>query len=306
MLNILLMNKWQKITNKIALIVVLMLSSCSVMFAQSKKSNPFYYTELSEQADYKHIDFSSKYKEWLIPDSSERFEDITHELLGNGYTFERALFNSERFTYEDMNGKPLYYKETSFNGILGDKYARIEIFIHPEVERIDSLTFKVNGKSKVEENICDFTGEIHIEHIYNVWERANDPDSPNYYVMVCNYLFTEDKAQYGTGFFKGTYGAYCYIDKANKMIRLDIDVGGGEFNKQNYVGIWQSYKTKAVKRCVWGDYRLPYTFDFDIGSEDMRINPKYNSPEWEQWQYEMHNPKEKNRWWKNSQKGGKP
>ena len=241
------MNKWQKITNKIALIVVLMLSSCSVMFAQSKKSNPFYYTELSEQADYKHIDFSSKYKEWLIPDSSERFEDITHELLGNGYTFERALFNSERFTYEDMNGKPLYYKETSFNGILGDKYARIEIFIHPEVERIDSLTFKVNGKSKVEENICDFTGEIHIEHIYNVWERANDPDSPNYYVMVCNYLFTEDKAQYGTGFFKGTYGAYCYIDKANKMIRLDIDVGGGEFNKQNYVGIWQSYKTKAVK-----------------------------------------------------------
>lgn len=90
------------------------------------------------------------------------------------------------------------------------------------------------------------------------------------------------------------------------MIRLDIDVGGGEFNKRNYVGIWQSYKAKAVKRCVWGDYRLPYTFDFDIGSEDMRINPKYNSPEWEQWQYEMHNPKEKNRWWKNSQKGGKP
>ena len=158
----------------------------------------------------------------------------------------------------------------------------------------------------MEENICDFTGEIHIKHIYNVWERANDPDSPNYYVMVCNYLFTEDKAQYGTGFFKGTYGAYCYIDKANKMIRLDIDVGGGEFNKRNYVGIWQSYKAKAVKRCVWGDYRLPYTFDFDIGSEDMRINPKYNSPEWEQWQYEMHNPKEKNRWWKNSQKGGKP
>lgn len=285
------MKKWLKITNKIALMVVLMLSSCSVMFAQSKKYNPFYYPR--EQTDCKQIDFSSEYKEWLIPDSSERFEDITHELLGNGYAFERALFNSERFTYENMNG----YKATSFNGILGDKYARIEIFIHPEVERIDSLTFKVKGKSKVGKNICDFTGEIHVEHIYNVWERANAPDSPDYYVMVCNYLFKEYETQYGTGFFKGTYGAYCYIDKANKKVCLDIDVEGGEFNKRNYVGIWQSYKTKTAKRCVWGDYRLPYTFDFDIGGEDMRVNPKYNSPEWEQWESEILNPEEKKRWW---------
>ena len=259
---------------------------------------------MGEYVDSKQIDFSSEYKKWLIPDNSEKFVDITHELLGNGYVFERALFNSERFTYEDINGRYSYYKETSFNGILGDKYTRIELFIHPEVERIDSLTFKVKGKSKVGKNICDFTGEIQIEHIYNIWERANDPDSPNYYVMVCNYLFTEDKAQYGTGFFKGTYGAYCYIDKANKKICLDIDAGGGELKNRNYVGIWQSYKTKAVKRCIWGDYRLPYTFDFDIGDEDMRVNPQYNSPEWEEWQSEIVNPEEKKHWWEDSQKDG--
>lgn len=223
--------------------------------------------------------------------------------MGNGYVFERALFNSEQFTYENIDGES-YYKETSFNGILGDKYTRIEIFIHPEVERIDSLTFTVNGKTKVGKNICDFIGEIFIEHIYKVWERANDPDSPNYYVMVCNYLFTEDKEQFGTGFFKGTYGAYCYIDEANKKVCLDIDAGGGELNNRNYVGIWQSYKTKAVKRCIWGDYRLPYTFDFDIGDEDMHVNPKYNSPEWEEWQSEIVNPEEKKHWWEDSQKEG--
>lgn len=280
-----------------------MLSNSSVIFAQSKKYDPYYYPKLREYVDSKQIDFSSEYKKWLIPDNSEKFVDITHELLGNGYVFERALFNSEQFTYENIDGES-YYKETSFNGILGDKYTLIELFIHPEVERIDSLTFKVKGKSKVGKNICDFTGEIQIEHIYNIWERANDPDSPNYYVMVCNYLFTEDKAQYGTGFFKGTYGAYCYIDKANKKICLDIDAGGGELNNRNYVGIWQSYKTKAVKRCIWGDYRLPYTFDFDIGDEDMRVNPKYNSPEWEEWQSEIVNPEEKKHWWEDSQKEG--
>ena len=297
------MKKWQKMINKIVLMEIIMLSNSSVIFAQSKKYDPYYYPKLREYVDSKQIDFSSEYKKWLIPDNSEKFVDITHELLGNGYVFERALFNSEQFTYENIDGES-YYKETSFNGILGDKYTLIELFIHPEVERIDSLTFKVKGKSKVGKNICDFTGEIQIEHIYNIWERANDPDSPNYYVMVCNYLFTEDKAQYGTGFFKGTYGAYCYIDKANKKICLDIDAGGGELNNRNYVGIWQSYKTKAVKRCIWGDYRLPYTFDFDIGDEDMRVNPKYNSPEWEEWQSEIVNPEEKKHWWEDSQKEG--
>ena len=297
------MKKFQKMINKITLMSVIILSNCSVILAQSKKYDPYYYPKLREYVDSKQIDFSSEYKKWLIPDNSEKFVDITHELLGNGYVFERALFNSEQFTYENIDGES-YYKETSFNGILGDKYTRIELFIHPEVERIDSLTFKVKGKSKVGKNICDFTGEIQIEHIYNIWERANDPDSPNYYVMVCNYLFTEDKAQYGTGFFKGTYGAYCYIDKANKKICLDIDAGGGELNNRNYVGIWQSYKTKAVKRCIWGDYRLPYTFDFDIGDEDMRVNPKYNSPEWEEWQSEIVNPEEKKHWWEDSQKDG--
>ena len=287
------MKKWQKMINKIVLMEIIMLSNSSVIFAQSKKYDPYYYHKLREYVDSKQIDFCSEYKKWLIPDNSEKFVDIIRELLGNGYVFERALFNSEQFTYENIDGES-YYKETSFNGILGDKYTRIELFIHPEVERIDSLTFKVKGKSKVGKNICDFTGEIQIEHIYNIWERANDPDSPNYYVMVCNYLFTEDKAQYGTGFFKGTYGAYCYIDKANKKICLDIDAGGGELKNRNYVGIWQSYKTKAVKRCIWGDYRLPYTFDFDIGDEDMRVNPKYNSPEWEEWQSEIVNPEEKN------------
>ena len=245
------MKKLQKMINKITLMSVIMLSNSSVIFAQSKKYNPYYYPKLREYVDCNQIDFSSEYKKWLIPDNSEKFVDITHELLGNGYVFERALFNSEQFTYENIDGES-YYKETSFNGILGDKYTRIEIFIHPEVERIDSLTFTVNGKTKVGKNICDFIGEIFIEHIYKVWERANDPDSPNYYVMVCNYLFTEDKEQFGTGFFKGTYGAYCYIDEANKKVCLDIDAGGGELNNRNYVGIWQSYKTKAVKRCIWG------------------------------------------------------
>lgn len=213
----------------------------------------------------------------MTPDSSQWFEDITREVLKNGYSFESQLFSSERFIYKDVDGKGLYYNTTTFNGILGKNYARIEIFINPKVERTDSLTFKVYGKSKVKNNICDFTGDIRIEHIYHIWERKDDPDSPDSYFMVCNYLFKEDAEQYGTGLFQGTYSTFCHLDQARQSVCLDIDLGGGAYkNTRIYVGIWYGYKSKVIKKCIWSDYRLPYTFDFDIGNDGMVINPKYN------------------------------
>ena len=236
------MKKWQKIITKLALMAFLMLSAFSVATAQNKKYNPFYYPELSKYADPKQMDFSTEYKQWLTPDASQTYKDITNDILRKGYDFERTLFNSEQFIYEDMDGRVCYYKQSSFNGILGDNYARIEIYINPQVERTDTLT----------------------------------------------------------------YGVYCHIDEDNKKVCLDIDLGGGDgYNQRNYVGTWQSYKTNATKRCIWGEYRLPYTFDFDIGDGEMRINPKYNSPEWEQWQSEFFNPEEKISWWEDSLKGGK-
>ena len=294
------MEKLKMIMVGIAVSFLMMLDTTSLS-SQNIKYNPFYYPELSGHADSMQVDFSAEYKRWLIPDKSQTFKDITNDILQKGYTFERSLFCTERFIYEGTDGRSLYFEDTSFDGILGDRYARIEIYINPEVERTDSLTFRVKGKSKVKKNICDFTGEIRIEHIYNIWERADDPDSPDYYLMVCNYLFKEDKTQYGTGFFQGTYGVYCHIDKAGKKVCLYIDMEGGDgYNNRNYVGIWQSYKTKAVKKCIWGEYRLPYTFDFDIGDGEMRVNPKYASPEWGQWQSEYLHEVRKVCWWTES------
>ena len=41
---------------------------------------------------------------------------------------------------------------------------------------------------------------------------------------------------------------------------------------RSYVGTWQSYKNPTtVKRCMWGDNRLPFRFDFDIGAGEIAI-----------------------------------
>ena len=41
---------------------------------------------------------------------------------------------------------------------------------------------------------------------------------------------------------------------------------------------------------MWGDNRLPFRFDFDIGVGEIRVNPKYSSPEWDdfmQWKEDL-------------------
>ncbi len=58
------------------------------------------------------------------------------------------------------------------------------------------------------------------------------------------------------------------------------------YDNRNFVGTWQSYNNPALlKRCIWGDFRLPYSFDFDFGVGDIGVNPKYASPEWDRFMH---------------------
>lgn len=266
----------------------------STAWAQNVIYNPFYYPDLIKHADSTAVDFSAEYRHYMTPVSSMHFEDLTHELLKQNYSFDNALFDSEFLDYESPDQREL----SSFNGILGQNYSRIQIFIYPEVEQTDSLTFRVKGKSKVQNNICDFTGEIDIEHVYRIWPQIYESDTANYCVIIANYRFEEDKAQPGSGVFQGIFSAYCNIDKTDKRVYLSIDSGEADgYNNRNYVGTWKSYRTGAVKKCIWGEYRLPYTFDFDIGDGEMRVNPKYDSHEWRVWQAESFHEIKESRWW---------
>ncbi len=61
---------------------------------------------------------------------------------------------------------------------------------------------------------------------------------------------------------------------------MSSDVADG-YNNRTYVGTWTNFKGSAQKKCIWGDYRLPYTFDFDCGDGEMIINEKYKKNGWE-------------------------
>ena len=74
---------------------------------------------------------------------------------------------------------------------------------------------------------------------------------------------------------------FSLIDHEKRSIKIDESFGiaDGYYNR-TYVGIWKSYKTDKKKKCIWGDHRLPFTFDFDCGDGEMRVCDKYVANGW--------------------------
>jgi len=163
------------------------------------------------------------------------------------------------------------------------------------------MSFTIYGKSNVNGNICDFKGNIRIIKVFEILENY---DFNGQGEIFAEYQLFEDKTQNHVGFFKGVFECAVKIDHNNKTIKLDdsFAITDGYFNR-SYVGTWTNYKSKIIKKCIWGDYRLPFTFDFDCGDGEMKICDKYVKNGWESFnnsnEYEMiHNKLQlKNKWW---------
>ena len=156
----------------------------------------------------------------------------------------------------------------------------------------------------VKNNICDFYGDIKI--IKGFEFIITEEGWPHSGIIFAEYNFKEDNTQSHSGMFSGIVESSFYIDDTTNTIRLDEswDIADGYCNN-TFVGIWQSYENGKIKKCIWGDYRLPFTFDFDIGDGEMEVNSKYVKNGWEsfnsreEYKYneETQSNELKNKWW---------
>jgi len=166
------------------------------------------------------------------------------------------------------------------NGIIGSDYQRIQMYISEVSQSKDNpAVYFIKGKSKVKNNICDFSGEIELLKLYR-YEMA-DTEVSNCVYLVGKYILYEDSTQKYSGFYKGTTSCAAYIDTAHRKIKLDDTSGSVWYNNRNFVGTWTSYATNASKKCIWGDFVLPYTADLFCGDGDMKIRDKYVKNGWE-------------------------
>ncbi len=142
-------------------------------------------------------------------------------------------------------------------GFIGEDYQRFYIH-YSSVERdsVDPSKYHVTGKTKVNNNVCDFKGLLNITQTKNY----TDPEIPNWYYegsIKGNYIFREDKNQYGTGVFKGEFESIFWIDSSGVLKYNTLWLVADGYKNNQFEGVWQSYSSGKVKKCNWGDAESP-------------------------------------------------
>ncbi|MGY4536820.1 hypothetical protein ACVW0P_001234 [Mucilaginibacter sp. UYNi724] len=174
-------------------------------------------------------------------------------------------------------------------GFIGDKFQRIRIKIISLVKN-SSLpnTYNVYGKSMVKNNINEFRGTIKITNIrkykktsFGVDDELKDKGIKGEYLLIGSYNLTEGTKQEHAGVFKGAFTSGFYLDKNNSVYYDDIKKNADGYLNNQYVGQWVSHNNKIIKRCNWGDYRIPNSKGFDIGAGEFSPDDKYLPAGWQ-------------------------
>lgn len=182
-------------------------------------------------------------------------------------------------------------------GFIGENYQRIKIKYLSIIKNNGRTNhYYVYGKSKVKSNICQFQGEIEIVNIRKInneeesilleeAKKQKDEEaikrlSVQKFILLGKYVFYEDSKQKGAGIFQGNFRSDFYID-GNIITYNDLNKQSDSFSNNQFVGTWTSYMNSIVKRCNWGEFRIPYSGDLDIGVGDFSPNKKYIKNGWE-------------------------
>ena len=96
------------------------------------------------------------------------------------------------------------------------------------------------------------------------------------------YSFKENPDQNHVGIFEGNMALWWYVDKDGKVRFDDIRKHSDFYKNNQYCGIWTEYGKSKSKPCNWGEYRIPFSRDLDIGAGEFSANPKYFEKGWEE------------------------
>ena len=200
----------------------------------------------------------------------------------------------------------------SADGIIGENYERIQIkFISVFKDKNDVNTYHVIGKSKVKNYISQFVGTIKIAkvRIYNQMHWGVDDEYKNkgikkQGIIIAEYHFEEDSTRRYSGIFDGLLSTFWYIDKNGKINYDNIEMTSDSYNNNQFVGTWKGYKNNISKVCNWGDYRIPFSGDLDIGAGEFSPADKYLKYGWQSYRDAYTNNikqaliDEEKQWWK--------
>jgi len=184
-------------------------------------------------------------------------------------------------------------------GYFGENFYRFFIHFSSVIKNQDNpYQYFVYGKTKLKNNINAFQGTIDIEKAA-VYKESDFPDYQQGYISA-KYVLFEDSKQTGSGKFQGNCKINFFIDK-NNVFRYDcLAIIADGFSNNQFEGTWQSYKSDLIKKCNWGDFRIPDSRELDSGAGEFGVNDKYEQNGWQDYQSPWEETKNvhQTQWWK--------
>jgi hypothetical protein len=181
-------------------------------------------------------------------------------------------------------------------GYIDTNYTRFYIhFISVKKNKDNPYLYNITGKTRVGNNICDFTGTIKIieskveqKTVYRQYKQG---------YAICEVIFYEDEKQPSSGVITGKLRTQFIVDKT-KIKYNGLMLIADSFSNNEFAGIWTSYKTNKSKKCNWGDFRIPDSGDLDMGAGEFSPSDKYLKNGWQSYRDSFGKQyKPKDNWW---------
>lgn len=158
-------------------------------------------------------------------------------------------------------------------GFIGENYQRLQIRFLSVIQNFDNpYEYFLYGKTKVKDNICEFQGSLIIRETGVVEDEEYTELTRAY--LAGDYVLFEDQSCLHSGIFRGSFITTIYLDGEATVYYDNLDKGKRDFTNNEFFGQWEGYYPYEVKDANWGDYRIPYSTQLDMGLDTFK--PSFN------------------------------
>lgn len=225
---------------------------------------------------------------YLNADQSQKW---LHSLENPRYKIFELKSENLKDKYAKYDFSEVFTPKTEILGYIDPNFRRLKMTLK-NVIKVSDDEYKVIGYSEVKGNRCDFEGSINIQQIreykeyhYGVDDEYKNKGIQSQGIVIGTYKFSESPNQKYSGIFSGIMTSYWYIDSKSDLKLDNIEYFSDNYKHNQYVGVWRMYGSKKQKKANWGEFRIPFSGDLDIGAGEFGINPKYIENGWEELRY---------------------
>ena len=209
--------------------------------------------------------------------------------IKNEFPAKEKDFMEGKLNLKNINIGFIFFKPIRYLGFIDSKIKRrIDVkFLKISKSEINDSIYLAKGKTIVGKNTRLFEGKIQIRQIYffkyisTGEEGEMDGIVKSQGIIIADYHFREDKKLSATGVFEGKVLLRWYVNNKGVFSYDTINNFSDDYNNNQFIGTWTSYKTGVKKVANWGAHRIPCSGDLDIGAAEFMPNEKYYKYGWE-------------------------